>query len=282
MADTVHCLSAEFPEDRVDELFEYVDPDWNPTSHLDLETQKCRVSFFTEDAAELPALRASVQGVFALMGVNASLDAFEVAREDWAESWKRYFHVEKVSDRLVVRPSWESYEAQPGERVMVLDPGMCFGTGKHETTRCCLQYLDRLAAENADRVVLDMGCGTGILSIAARLLGFRHVLAFDIDPDCIPSTRENARRNGVELSVQVGDLSQAWPKCDVVVANILAPILIEFSATVTASVKPGGRLILSGILDSQYADVKHAYVARGARELDSLQIGEWRAGLFTV
>ncbi len=246
-----------------------------------METGVCRVDLFPDDPSGLEQARAALLAAAALLGVAVTPDVATIAKADWAESWKRFFHVEKVSERVVVRPSWEPYEAGPGERVITLDPGLSFGTGKHATTQACLRFLDELAAEDAARSVLDMGCGSGILAIGARLLGFADVRGFDNDPDCLGVAEENAAANGVSIPFETDDLSHAHAPADVVVANILAPVLVRFAEQIAASVAPGGqaRLILSGILDGQYADVRAAFEARGFVEVRSLLLGEWRSGL---
>lgn len=282
-ADLLTVVSCAVPAEKVDAVFELLDADvFTPTSWMDNETGQCHVDVFLEDAAAAPTVARALTDAGALAGLALQPTFSKLARSNWAEGWKRYFHVEKISDRVVVRPSWESYAAQPGECVLTLDPGMSFGTGKHETTRACLRFLDRLAAEDANRAVLDMGCGTGILSIGAKLLGFREVSGFDIDPDCIQVSHENAAVNHVQIPFSVGDLSQPWPPRAIVVANILAPILLQFVKPVAASVEhsPRARLILSGILEGQYPAIRAAYEAEGFRELDTLQLGEWKSGLY--
>ena len=283
MNDVLTVVSCAVPESAVDGLFELIDAErFTPTAWFDVESRACRIDVFLEDAAQAAAVQTALMEAGVLCGLKLLPTLGTVARSDWAESWKRFFHVEKISERVVVRPSWESYEARPGERVIQLDPGLSFGTGKHATTQACLRFLDRLAAEDAQRSVLDMGCGSGILAIGAKLLGFAEVSGFDNDPDCIRVSQENAAINGVSIPFALDDLSHAHPAADVVVANILAPILIQFAAQVAGSVATGGgsRLVVSGILDEQYAAVRAAYVAQGLRELDSLLIENWRSGLF--
>ena len=217
-----------------------------------------------------------------LCGLTLNPTATTLDHADWAEVWKRFFHTERISDRIVVRPSWEPYDAQPGERVITLDPGLSFGTGKHATTQGCLQLLDRLAAENPARSVLDMGCGSGILAIGAALLGFTDVRGFDNDPDCKTVSEENAAANNVRIPFETDDLTHTHGPADIVVANILAPVLIRFAPQVAGSLThtPHARLILSGILDEQYPAVKTAYEAHGLTEALTLLLGEWRTGLF--
>ena len=180
----------------------------------------------------------------------------------------------------------------PAPRVLILDPGMAFGTGQHATTHACLEYIDELAVENADRSFLDVGCGSGILAIAAKLEGFRDVAGFDIDPDAVENANENAAKNGLGAEIRFvrGDLcnKSTLPgvhrtgdrSFDVVAANVLGPVLVRFAAEIAPLVAPGGRLILSGILEEVYSEVRAAYTARGFREVSSKLIGEWRTGLF--
>ena len=283
LADSVRCVSAELPPEAVGPLFEIIDTDgFTPTSWHDVETGVCRVDLFPDDPSCMEQAIAALRAAAALIGIEVKPEVTTIAQSDWAESWKRFFHVEKISDRVVVRPSWETYDAKPGECVITLDPGLSFGTGKHATTQACLKFLDALAAEKQQRSVLDMGCGSGILAIGAKLLGFEDVRGFDNDPDCIRVSDENAEINGVAIPFALDDLSHTYPATDIVVANILAPVLIQFAAQVAGSVArgPQSRLVVSGILDEQYAAVRAAYEAQGLEEVESLLIENWRSGLF--
>jgi ribosomal protein L11 methyltransferase len=283
MHDSLTVVSCAVPEAAVDGLFELIDAElFTPTAWFDVETRACRVDVFLEDAAQAETVKSALTQAGDLLGLSLSPTLGTLARSDWAESWKRFFHVEKISARVVVRPSWETYAAKPGERVITLDPGLSFGTGKHATTQACLKFLDALAAEDPQRSVLDMGCGSGILAIGARLLGFADVRGFDNDPDCIRISNENAAINGVSIPFELDDLSHPYPQTEVVVANILAPVLIQFAAQVAGSVASGpqSRLVVSGILDEQYAAVRAAYEAQGLKEVESLLIEIWRSGLF--
>lgn len=281
--DSVCYVTAKLPPEVVGALFEVIDANgFSPTSWHDVETGLCRVDLFPDTGVDVETVQSALLAAAALVGIVLKPEVATMAKSDWAESWKRFFHVEKISERVVVRPSWEPYEAKPGERVITLDPGLSFGTGKHATTQACLRFLDRLAAEDAGRSVLDMGCGSGILAIGAKLLGFADVRGFDNDPDCIQVSDENAGFNGVAITFALDDLSHAHPAADVVVANILAPVLIQFAAQVAGSLAAGpqARLVVSGILDEQYAAVRAAYEAQGLAEVESLLIENWRSGLF--
>jgi len=282
-SDALTVVSCAVPEASVDCLFEVIDAEcFTPTSWFDVESRVCRMDVFLEEASQAAAVQKALRDAGELVGLDLTPTVGTLARSDWAESWKRFFHVERVSERVVVKPSWEPYEARRGECVIELDPGLSFGTGKHATTQACLRFLDRLSAEDSRRTVVDMGCGSGILAIGAKRLGFADVRGFDNDPDCIRISRENAAVNGVSIPFWLDDLSHAHAASDIVVANILAPVLIAFAPHVAASVAPGpnARLVLSGILDEQYAAVRAAYQSQGLREVDSILIENWRSGLF--
>ncbi len=204
----------------------------------------------------------------------------DLPAENWAESWKKFFHVEKVSTRIWIKPTWEPCTPATGEIIVELDPGMSFGTGQHGTTRGCLQLIDRLATAPGLRLA-DLGCGSGILAIAAAKLGYRDLIALDNDPDAVRIASENAELNGVASQIRfvTGDCAAAGldHSYDVVVANILANVLIANAGVLMGYVSrsPAARLILSGILNPQAADVQAAYEACGMTLVESLQLGEW-------
>ncbi len=282
-AKDVTVVSATLPSaEAADTLLELLDADaFTPTVWEDVETRAARLDVFLEDAAAAPGVAQAVRAAAAIAGFEVSPTVEALPAADWAEAWKRFFHVERVSPRIVIRPSWEAYAAAPGEAVLTLDPGMSFGTGKHPTTRACLQLLDALAAGDLSRPVLDMGCGSGILAIAARKLGFTHVRGFDYDPDAVAVARANAAANGLDIPFEARDLASNLDQGALVLANILGPVLIEHAAEVACAVLPGGALIASGILEALYPDVRAAFEAHGLREARSILIGEWRTGLFS-
>jgi ribosomal protein L11 methyltransferase len=166
--------------------------------------------------------------------------------------------------------------------VVTLDPGMAFGTGQHETTRMCLEALERAVRRGAR--VLDAGCGSGILAIAAAKLGAREVLAIDVDADCVRITGENARLNGVEAIVRArrGSLGDAWPfdeppaAFDVVVANIIARVIVDLSPDLAAALAAGGRLIVSGVIGEREREVCDALTSAGLRIDVVRAMGDWR------
>ena len=208
-----------------------------------------------------------------------------LAKEDWTDTWKRFVHVLHSTDRMTVRPIWEDYAPSVGEIVIDIEPGMSFGTGIHPTTQSCMRFLQRLAEEGAlDRTVVDMGCGSGILAIAARKLGFQSVTGYDYDPSAVRTAAENAKTNGLDIPFQEGNaLDSVLPTGDIFVANILAPVLMQAAPAIRKAVSahPAHALVLSGVLDNQYEAVKVVYTAQGFRERTNLLVGDWRSGLFT-
>lgn len=214
--------------------------------------------------------------------IDARVSSADVTEEDWAESWKAHFHVTRFGQRIVVVPSWRRYDAAADDVVMTLDPGMAFGTGQHETTRMCLEALERLVRPHIR--VLDVGCGSGILSIAAAKLGARAVLALDTDCDCVRVTRENAGANGVQGIVRAGrgSLGDGWPfeapdaRFDVVVANIIARVIVDLAPALALALAPGGRLIASGIIGEREREVVDALAGSGLRIARIDTLGDWR------
>ena len=204
---------------------------------------------------------------------------------DWRDSYKAHFHAWRFG-RLHWVPVWEreTFALPAGEAVLWLDPGLAFGTGNHETTRLCVERLVGLA-ETGDRKpdglrVVDAGCGSGILALSAALLGFRDVTGFDNDPEAVRVSEENAALNGLAGSVRffVGDLVTGFVggPADVLLANILANILIQYARELTAAVAPGGTLLLSGILAVEVGQVQAAFAAVAADwPQDSRTMGEW-------
>ncbi|MGB0588497.1 MAG: 50S ribosomal protein L11 methyltransferase [Myxococcota bacterium] len=199
---------------------------------------------------------------------------------DWRERWKRWFKGFTVSPRLGVRPPWEGDPEGmvEGAVVVVIEPGMAFGTGQHETTHLCLSALDALADE-AERPmrILDVGCGTGILAIAAARLWEPEVVGIDVDEAALRCAVDNLAPNGVDRLVTLSptplaDIEARYP---LVIANIIAPVLLALADELVAHVTPGGTLWLSGLLETQVTEVTMRYQALGARVIDSAQRGEW-------
>lgn len=238
-----------------------------------------------ETAAENLALVTNAVKEWTPLGVRISaIEPFELKKEDWAEVWKKYFDVIPVSETLVIKPSWLDVERKPGMAVVEIDPGMSFGTGQHATTYYCLKTIDRLAGKPGVKSMLDAGCGSGILTIAAALRGYDPVDAFDNDPDAVRIAAENLALNRIRtVSPVVGDAA-VWlgraEQYDLVCANILGHLLVAFRNNIVSWVRPGGYLTLAGILSTEFDGVAAAFIELGFEELDRETLREWTSGLF--
>jgi ribosomal protein L11 methyltransferase len=198
-----------------------------------------------------------------------------VEGDAWREAYKAYFKPARIGTRLWIKPSWETLEPSPGDVVVELDPGGAFGTGTHETTRLVLEELQ--SHVRAGMHVLDIGCGSGILAIAALLLGAERAVAIDLDPEAVRVSRENAEHNAVAARMavsdaQVGAIAERFP---LVLANIETRVLVPLAAEICARVAPGGTLILSGILAPECELVMPAYAA--LQIVGASQLGDWVA-----
>ncbi len=197
--------------------------------------------------------------------------------EDWKDKWKENFHPSKITETIVVKPSWEGYEPAEGEKIIEIDPGMAFGTGTHETTRLCMQLMERYR-EGAR--LLDVGCGSGILSIGGALLGFEDVLGVEIDPDAVKVAKENVRSNGFDGAIRVieGDLTEGVDfTADMVVANLMADLVVRLAEDCKKHLKEGGIFISSGILTEKEDEVAKAIKDAGFTIIQIAEEGEWCA-----
>lgn len=205
----------------------------------------------------------------------------QVDDEDWSTSWKKYYKPFNLTDKLVIKPSWEDYEKKKDEIVIEMDPGMAFGTGTHETTKMCSALLEKYV--KPEDTVVDLGCGTGILSIIAAKLGAKAVTAVDIDEVAVKVAKENFEINGVKDKVcaikgVIDDLKKN--KSDIIVANIIANVIIDISSKVSSFLKPEGIFIASGIIRERKDEVLEAYSKAGFKCEQIEELGEWVAIVF--
>ena len=284
-------VSCSIPERFVNPLFEVFDGgDFILSSYRDIEKPLTEMRIYFEDAKDTEAAKKALGDALEIVGVAADLAVEDVPEDDWKFAYRRHFKTELVSPRIFTVPEWEAEEffasgrAEAGQVAIVSDPGMAFGTGKHETTKACLQYIDELLSPTPtafSNSFLDMGTGSGILSIAAAKLGCAKVTAFDVDEEAVEAAKENAEKNGVAIELFKYGLGakvrRELPVCDLVVANILGPLLIRFADEITPTV--GRHLVISGILTELYPEVLSAYTAHGFREVSHKTIGEWTTGL---
>ena len=232
-------------------------------------------------AARAVALVDEALGHLTAFGLRpiGQLRTHEVDEADWAESWKEHFHVLRLGRRLVIKPSWRRHRRDGDEVVIDLDPGMAFGTGLHPTTRLCLEAVEALADRGPLGRTLDVGCGSGILAIAAVKLGATRVLGVDIDPIAIEATEANARHNRVNKRIRAreGSVPTEEGPFDTVLANLIAGILVELAPHLAAELLPGGRLVASGIFIDREASVREAFEAAGLRLTDRRHTSDWVA-----
>ena len=229
------------------------------------ETEVVRVKAYwaldEELEGKLQTLAARLDGLTA-HGIDKGAGAVSwkaVADEDWAETWKEFFHTEKIGARTVIKPTWEEYEAKAGEIVVELDPGAAFGTGQHATTSLCIRALEELVRPGM--TVFDVGTGSGVLAIVAAKLGAKRVEAVDFDPVAVRVARENVRQNGAEdvVHTERSDLLKSVEgEADLIIANIIADIIVRLFGEVKGSLAAGGTMLLSGIIEDRLADVVEA------------------------
>jgi ribosomal protein L11 methyltransferase len=234
---------------------------------------------YLPDNGDAPRIRNSVRLALRMAPLQAKPRWRRVRRlkeSDWRESWKRHFGIQRIGRALVVKPSWTEYRRKGGEIILEIDPGMAFGTGQHPTTAMCLRALEELVRPNMR--VLDLGCGSGILGIAAAGLGATRVLALDVDPNAVRAAHENAAANGVAHDVEVREGTLDGDGVfDLIVANISGLTLERLAPALARSLRPGGALISSGFLEDAVAGLSSAYEAVGLTVDRVIEDGVWRA-----
>ena len=238
------------------------------------------VSVFVPDEKSPREAELYIRSRLSECGIDAEVTCSGVREEDWADSWKQYYHPIKTGKRLVIVPVWEKYDPAPGELTVLMDPGMAFGTGTHETTRLCASLLESYVTPGC--AVLDVGCGSGILAICASRLGAEDCFACDIDPVAVRIARENAALNHTPNVVCAeSDLLRGVPAktYDVCVANIVADVIIRMAPDIGAFMKENGVLIVSGIIEERAEEVVGVLEANGFTVVDSRRENGWYAGV---
>jgi len=226
-------------------------------------------------------IKRAVEDEFTRTGRREALTRFSISpvpEEDWMQKWKEGFEAVAIGERLVIAPSWKLPDDSCGRVVIQIDPGMAFGTGTHETTRLCLEAIERYWRDGR---LIDVGTGTGILAIAAaKLVPGSQVVAIDVDPQAVEVARENLAINGVSEAInllegQPGD--HADQQFDVVVANLTAEVIVDLMYDLTGCLAPAGLMILSGILSELAQDVEASLAAAGLKVIERRAAGEWSA-----
>jgi ribosomal protein L11 methyltransferase len=282
------------------------------SSYTDLERGVTASAVYLRRKPDWPIVRAALSSRLArlrqlgLLLDPGRLSLTRMRRQDWAESWKRHFHPIEIGSRLLIKPSWSGYRPRRGQAVVVLDPGLSFGTGQHPTTAFCLEQLATARTSSSARPntavqqkrgargrrhprpwsFLDIGTGSGILAIAAAKLGYAPIEAFDFDPDAVRVARANASANSVARLIRFRrqDFSKlavrTAKKYSLVCANLISNLLIAERARIISRVAPDGMLVLAGILKTEFQQVRVVYESAGLRLCASRSEKEWRSGAF--
>jgi ribosomal protein L11 methyltransferase len=235
--------------------------------------------FGLERDEDAPALREALEALCAEQaGAIQLVELTAFTDTSWQHTWKAYFKPRMLSRRVIVGPPWEEFEAPDGGFKLIIEPGMAFGTGTHETTQLCAQHIDDALLANPDQSLLDVGCGSGILAISAYLLGARRLMGVDHDPRAVTASRENLAFNNLpqhSIDFSTTPAGQVPGEWDIVAANILSHVLVKLRDALCARVRPGGLLILSGILTTKLPELREAFVREGWSEADTGVMGEW-------
>ena len=270
-------------------------------SYFNLETGVSTISIFLNQKPDAktstPKIAAGLKNIFQC-GLKVGAGKIEIAkvkREDWAESWKRHFHPLEIGADLLIKPSWIKQRPKKDQAVVILDPGLSFGTGQHPTTSFCLHQIVAAGCDRRNRPsqsaataksFLDIGTGSGILAIAAAKLGFALVHAFDFDPEAVRVAKENTRKNRVDLKIKLtrGDVTKLPMKparqYDLVCANLISNLLIAERRRIVNRLKPGGTLVLAGILAVEFGEVQAAFEKLGLKLAAKRVENEWCSGAF--
>ena len=266
---------------REDELYwDYIDE-----KLLENDTEETKImAYFSEEETNLPekiaVIKEKIRNLteFGLSIGSGTVELSNVNQEDWESAWKQYFKPVHVTDRIVVKPEWEEYSPQEGEIVIEIDPGMAFGTGTHETTSMCINQIEK-NLKSGDTVI-DIGSGSGILSMAAVLLGAEKATGVDLDPVAVRVALENVELNNLQDKIEIlhGNLTDVIrEKADIVVANIMADIILILLEDVREFIKDDGLFISSGIIQEKRAAVEARLLEKNFSIVEVETKGEWCA-----
>jgi ribosomal protein L11 methyltransferase len=266
----------------------------SPSAYTDADTGKSTAAVYCANPPanldhKLKALRARLRRIkqTGLRIGPARVSVQRLRDEDWAESWKRHFKPIEIGTALLVRPSWSRHRGRKSQKVVTLDPGLSFGTGHHPTTAFCLKQLVRRRKQRWQKSFLDIGTGSGILAIAAVKFGYVPVHAVDHDPVSVRVALANARKNRVtdRLRIKRSDVtklpSRAPRRYDFICANLTSTLLVSGCRLISGLLRPDGVLVLAGILDHEFSQVRKAYERLGFRLVASKREKEWRSGTFS-
>lgn len=274
-------LAIEDPKDVLDLSQHKEDWDFVDSSLIKSELDELRIKAYFPESKDIENIkrfiRKNIQEASSENGRSYGEIIFdEVDDNDWSEAWKQYYKPQRIGENIVIKPSWESFEADREDLIIELDPGMAFGTGTHETTIMCTEALESIVRPGD--AVYDIGCGSGILSIVAAKLGASKVVGVDLDPTCIKVSKENILKNHVENNVEIiqGDLLDVVEdKVNIIVSNIIAEIIVKMTGKLKEYLLDNGIFIASGIILEKIDLVKNDLIKNGFEILDTKILGEW-------
>lgn len=264
----------EISHDVIDELgnkelsWDYVDP-----KILNVDKDSLILRFFLEEDQVKLIKKIKDEVEFSCFG---EVVYEEIKEEDWANNWKEFFHPIHVDNKITIVPTWEEYEAQEEENVILMDPGMAFGSGTHETTFMCMSLLSKYVKKGD--TVFDIGCGSGILSLVAAAKGAEKVIGVDLDPVCISASKQNIELNnmGDRVDIYEGDLFEVVEgKANVIVSNLFAEVIVGMLDDLCSHLKEKGTFIASGILNDKVSMVEEALLKKGFTIMNTESKGEW-------
>jgi ribosomal protein L11 methyltransferase len=262
-------------EDRFGEIYQ-LNPDDYPEEGVLVKAYLPINSFLGETVDEIKEAINNLILFNIDIGLN-KVSIMEVNEEEWATAWKKYYHPVKISEKFTIVPTWEDYTpVYSDELIIELDPGMAFGTGTHPTTVLCIQALERIVKK--EDIVIDVGTGSGVLSIAAAMLKAKSVLALDLDEVAVQSAKQNLELNKVHEKTTVRQnnlLDGITEQADVIVANILAEVILRFTDDVYRLLKKDGYFIASGIILQKKEEVKEALISSGLEIVEIVQMEDW-------
>lgn len=294
-----HGITGVMIEDAADftEFLEDTSVSWD-WDYIDDELMKMKecdtavIFYLPEEMGGMEQLKSIKAGFDQLRAENPAVDlgaltleSDTLEEEDWETSWKKYYHPVRVGKRILICPCWEAdtVEKRPDDVQVLLDPGMAFGSGTHETTRLCMQFLEQTLTPND--TLLDVGCGSGILAITGMLLGAKDAVGVDIDELAVKIAKENAALNGMEeqISFVCGDLTEKLSGTyDVICANIVADVLVRLAAGIVPFMHQKTRLVVSGIIADRKDEVFAALEAHGLRKIDEAEEKDWISAIWML
>ncbi|MFN4150494.1 MAG: 50S ribosomal protein L11 methyltransferase [Candidatus Sericytochromatia bacterium] len=258
--------------------------EWDPEQELSQYTKV--KAYFPEEIPNITEITEKIIDKLAsYKELDINIGAGEILtkvikEEDWANSWKQYFHVLRVGEKLVIKPLWEDYEPKEDDLVINIDPGMAFGTGAHPSTQLCMEEIERIfSSKEFDREtynILDLGTGSGILAITLNLLGYKKITAVDIDPVAVKASKENFTMNNMlHIDLFQGVLDDCNDQYDFIAGNILAEIIESLAVGISQKLKKGGLFMGSGIINHKEKDVIKALTDAGLTFIDKKYQGDW-------